>query len=115
MAGEQRDLFQGIEADETCVGGKPRKTWDGRHPGTPAPRHPGAPRGRGTSKTPVIGAVERGGDVVARVAENTSGRSPRQAPIFPFHRIRAANHAAHEITNATRSIHEFNLQGNEVE
>lgn len=107
MAGEQRDLLQGIEADETCVGGKPRKTWDGRHPG--------APRGRGTSKTPVIGAVERGGDVVARVAENTSGRSPRRAPIFPFHRIRAANHAAHEITKATRSIHEFNLQGNEVE
>ena len=109
MAGEQRDLLQGIvEADETCVGGKPRKTWDGRHPG--------APRGRGTSKTPVIGAVERGGDVVARVAENTSGRPPRQAPIFAFRfTIRAANHAAHEITKATRSIHEFNLQGNEVE
>ena len=67
MAGEQRDLLEGIvEADETYVGGKPRKTWDGKHPG--------AKRGRGTKKTPVIGAVERGGNVVARVADDLTGK-----------------------------------------
>ena len=32
------------------------------------------PRGRGTSKTPVIGAVERGGKVVAQVATDMTGR-----------------------------------------
>ena len=58
MAGEQRDLLQGIEADETCVGGKPRKTWDGRrtararhrqdsgHRSRGARRRRGGPRGR---------------------------------------------------------------------
>ena len=71
MAGEQKDLLTGIiEADETYVGGKPRKSWDGRPPG--------APRGRGTRKTPVIGAVERGGNVVARVADDLTGKGVLQ-------------------------------------
>ena len=51
----EKDLLQGVvEADETYVGGKPRKSnrRDGDKPNK---------RGRGTSKTPVIGAVERGG------------------------------------------------------
>jgi transposase-like protein len=53
---EQRGILQGlIEMDETYVGGKPR-------PGGP-PRKPG----HGTSKTPVVGMVERGGSVVAKV------------------------------------------------
>ena len=57
----QEKLLHGIvEADETYVGGKPRK--GNHHNGEPAKR------GRGTSKVPVIGAVERGGRVVARVA-----------------------------------------------
>lgn len=52
-----------IEADETYVGGKPRK---------PNKREDFKPskRGRGTEKIPVIGAVERGRKVVAQVAEN---------------------------------------------
>ena len=57
-------LLQGIiEANETYVGGKPRK---------PNKREDFEPskRGRGTEKTPVIGAVERGRKVVAQVAEN---------------------------------------------
>ena len=62
-------LLRGIvEADETYVGGKPRKR--NRRSGGGG----NAPRGRGTSKTPVIGAVERGGKVVARVADDLSGR-----------------------------------------
>lgn len=53
----QGELLEGIvEMDETYVGGKPRK----KTGGTPAKR------GRGTKKTAVVGAVERGGDVVTK-------------------------------------------------
>lgn len=59
---EQEKLLSGIvEADETYVGGKPRK---GNRRDDDKP----SKRGRGTSKIPVVGAVERGGRVVARVA-----------------------------------------------
>ena len=65
---EQNVVLQGIvEADETYVGGKPRKAnrRDDDKPGK---------CGRGTKKTPVIGAVERGGKVVARIADHLTGR-----------------------------------------
>ncbi len=56
-----------IEADETYVGGKPRK---------PNKREDDTPGGQGvTDKTPVIGAVERGGKVVAQVAHDLKGNS----------------------------------------
>lgn len=59
---DQDRLLHGIvEADETYVGGKPRKG-NKRDDDTPNKR------GRGTKKVPVIGAVERNGRVVARVA-----------------------------------------------
>ena len=59
----QDRLLHGIvEADETYVGGKPRK-------GNRRDEDQPAKRGRGTKKTAVIGAVERGGRVVARVAD----------------------------------------------
>ena len=62
-------LLQGIiEADETYVGGKPRKE------NKKEDREP-APRGRATDKTVVIGVVERGGQVIAQVAENLTGRT----------------------------------------
>jgi transposase-like protein len=52
---EQGELLKGIvEMDETYIGGKPRKG-TGFHK-----------RGRGTSKTPVVGMIERGGKIVAR-------------------------------------------------
>ncbi len=68
MASEQSGLFlEGIvEADETYVGGKPRRT-NVRDEAQPAPR------GRGTNKTPVIGVVERGGNVAAQVATDLTG------------------------------------------
>ena len=70
MACEQRPLLQGIlEADETYLGGKPRKGNKRKDDNT----H-GNPRGRGTSKTPVIGVVERGGNVAAAVADDLTGR-----------------------------------------
>ena len=69
MSKKGRALLQGIiEADETYIGGKPRKE------NKKEDREP-AKRGRGTDKTPVIGAVERGGNVVAQVAENLTGRT----------------------------------------
>ena len=54
------ELLSGIvEAVETYVGGRPRKPNkrkdDVKHP-----------RGRGTDKLPIVGAVERGGNVVAQ-------------------------------------------------
>jgi transposase-like protein len=59
----QAELLYGIvEADETYIGGKPRKGNNGRN-GKPAKR------GRGTSKTPVVGLMERGGRVVAQAFE----------------------------------------------
>jgi len=63
MAGDQGTLLRGIvEMDETYIGGKPRKSNfrdddDGDE----------NKRGRGTKKLPVVGMVERGGKVVAKV------------------------------------------------
>ena len=61
QSGLERLLYGIVEADETYVGGKPRKG-NKRDDDTPNKR------GRGTKKVPVIGAVERNGRVVARVA-----------------------------------------------
>ncbi len=53
-----------VEMDEAYVGGKPRKenNKDDNEP---------KPRGRGTSKIPVVGAVETGGRVKAKVISKT--------------------------------------------
>lgn len=65
-------VLQGIiEADETYIGGRPRKE------NKKEDREP-APRGRGTSKTAVIGAVQRGGQVVVEVAKGLTGRDIMQ-------------------------------------
>ena len=54
-------MLQGIvEMDESYVGGKPRK---GDNDGEPPKR------GRGTKKTPVVGMIERGGNVKAQVVK----------------------------------------------
>ena len=58
---EHRNLLTGIvEMDETYVGGKPRR---GSRGDRPDGQHT---RGRGTKKAPVVGAVERGGNVTAK-------------------------------------------------
>ena len=58
--GQYKELLQGIiEMDETYVGGKPR-------PGTGTHK-----RGRGTKKTPVVGIVERDGNVKAKVQDKS--------------------------------------------
>lgn len=70
MLTDEGELLQGIvEADETYVGGKPRRANnrdDDSHNGK---------KGRGTKRTPVAGAVERGGRVVARVVPNAGQKA----------------------------------------
>jgi transposase-like protein len=61
---EQSELLHGIvEADETYIGGKPRRR------NRRDDNQPPLKRGRGTEKTPVVGVMERGGRVVARPAK----------------------------------------------
>ena len=73
MATEQRPLLQGIlEADETYIGGKPRKA-NRSEDRTPAPRGRGA-----ENKTKVLGVVERGGNVAAMVTQRVRGRDIMQ-------------------------------------
>ena len=65
----ERHLLQGIiEADETYLGGKPRK-------GNKRENNKPAKPGRGTSKRVIVGAVERGGRVTARIAANVGGKT----------------------------------------
>lgn len=54
-----------VEIDETWVGGKDRnRHWDKRHHGKTG--------GAATGKTPVIGAVQRKGNVIARVLDHVT-------------------------------------------
>ena len=69
MAKKGGALLEGIiEADETYIGGKPRKK-NKRSDDEPAKR------GRGTDKDAIIGAVQRGGKVVAQLAPNLTRRT----------------------------------------
>jgi transposase-like protein len=61
---EQRKLLTGVvEADETYIGGKPRK-------GNSTKGGGGNKRGRGTKKTPVVGVASRNGQVRAESFHN---------------------------------------------
>ncbi len=57
-----------VEADETYVGGKPRR-------GTKEIQIDHRKRGRGTKKTPVLALVERGGDVRAKVVTDVTAKT----------------------------------------
>jgi transposase-like protein len=59
-----------VECDETYCGGKPR-------PGSLTA--PNAKAGRGTSKTPVFGMVERGGRIRRKVVANVTGATLKKA------------------------------------
>ena len=62
-------MLQGIiEADETYIGGKNRKDYS-REDGEPRKR------GRGTAKDAILGAVQRGGKVVAQLVSNVTGQT----------------------------------------
>ena len=93
-------VLQGIiEADETYIGGKPRKK------NKKEDREP-AKRGRGTSKNAVIGAVERRGQVVAEVAKGLTGRT-----IFEFIR-RVVNVKESELM--TDEYHTYNTLSSQL-
>ena len=67
--GKESVILEGIiEADETYIGGKNRKDYS-REGGEPRKR------GRGTAKDAVIGAVQRGGKVVAQLVSNVTGQT----------------------------------------
>ena len=58
-----------VEADEAYVGGKPRRRNLQQGP------IQGVKSGRGTSRTPVVGVVERGGSLRMRVVPNVTGEN----------------------------------------
>jgi transposase-like protein len=58
-----------VEMDEAYVGGKPRKR-------NRKDDDIDAPRGRGTKKIPVVGAVERGGSVKAKMVNKADMTAP---------------------------------------
>jgi transposase-like protein len=66
-AGMAPKLAGMVECDQTYVGGRPR-TGTGFHK-----------CGRGTSKTPVFGMVERGGNIHRRVVADVSGKNLKAA------------------------------------
>lgn len=100
MAKKDGVLLQGIiEADKTYIGGKPRKA-DKKEDREPAKR------GRGTEKDAIIGAVQRGGKVVAQLAPKLTGRK-----ILEFIRS-AVNLKDSELI--TDEYHAYNLVGREL-
>jgi transposase-like protein len=60
-----------VEMDETYVGGKPTKF--------------GAKRGRGTSKTPVVALIQRGGNVRAVVVDRVTAKNLRAHAVKHMH------------------------------
>lgn len=70
---DQRELLSGIvEMDETYIGGKPRKGNIGSSGQDGGDK---SKRGRGTKKAPVVGMIERGGNVSAHVVKKDGLRT----------------------------------------
>ena len=69
-----------VEVDEKYCGGKPRKLSRGEKEKLLAEGKeiPVRKRGRGTSKTPVVSAVQRDGKVRSRVVANVNGQNLRE-------------------------------------
>ena len=73
---EYKETFEAIvEIDETYVGGKPRK--DNKHDDSDKDDEDKPKRGRGTSKTPVIGVKERNTGKVHAVVANYNDEGKR--------------------------------------
>jgi len=118
MAPEPSQKLNGIvEIDETYIGGKPR--YKGNNP-----------RGRGTSKTPVFAAVERGGRIRRRVIANITGETLKEAirdevseqarlitDDFPVYKKICGDHEGghHTVCHSTREYVRGNIHTNTVE
>lgn len=70
MADDSVFLHGIVEADETYVGGDPKNRGRKKDDDQDPPK-----RGRGTKKTPVIGALARDGKVVAKPAKNVTAKT----------------------------------------
>ena len=102
---EPTDKLGGIvEADETYVGGKPRVS-----------KQRSGFSGRGTKKTPVFGAVERGGKVRLQTIKNATGKTLGESlgthvdktsalftDSFPAYIKPARSYAIHQSVNHSR-------------
>ena len=122
MATKGNTLLKGIiEADETYIGGKPRKRnkkEDREH----------VKRGRGTNKDAIIGVVERGGDVVAQLTDKVDGKtllefisrfvdtegSKLMTDEFPAYR-RLASVLQHEVVNHQEEYVDGDIHTNTIE
>ena len=95
MASKQGSiLLQGIvKADESYIGGKPSTN-------SHCKVGLNSPRGRGTPKLAVLGVVQRGGDVFAKVAEDLSGEG-----IVKFIKEAVNPEGSHLITDGFRSYY----------
>jgi transposase-like protein len=75
LESDQRPLLEGlVEMDETYIGGKPRKGDGKEHK-----------RGRGTSKTPVVGLVQRDGDIKCEVVKDHNLTAKRLNAMVKLH------------------------------
>ncbi len=104
-----RQLGGIVEADETYVGGKPRRSNRKQY----APLDPMQPRkqktGRGTDKTPVLALVERGGRLrsfrIATVDGETLGRAIREHVSRDAH-LRTDSFSSYKKVGAEYASHE---------
>jgi transposase-like protein len=80
---EQRELLSGVvQMDETYIGGKPRKSnigSSGQDGGNKLRR------GRGTTKTPVVGMLERGGRVRTKIVKKDDLTAKKLAALVRQH------------------------------
>jgi transposase-like protein len=74
MVNKEIQLEGMIEMDETYVGGKPRKKYDKDENVANLSRVTNK-RGRGTKKTPVVGVVEKKGQVYVKIVEKLTSRN----------------------------------------
>ena len=72
---DQADMLEGIvEMDEAYIGGKPRMRYNQAGLSKLTIRREKPKRGRGTSKIPVVGIVERDGRVVTKIQEELNSQ-----------------------------------------
>ena len=64
-----------VECDETYIGGKPRKHYKTDSDNIANLSQVTNKRGRGTNKTPIVGAVEKKGQVYLKIIEKLSGKN----------------------------------------
>lgn len=101
-----------VEADETYVGGKPRRPNKKQHRPLDPMKKDVRLTGRGTDKTPVLALVERGGQVRsfrlatvtgdelgAAIRRNVSRQAHLRTDSFPSYTLVGREYASHETVN----------------